>query len=181
MRIFARLLEKLNRVAAKYRCALIVVGAAALAPLSLGVSEPALAADECGPLVGGSVTCISTPGTPPPPVGNPYPTGISYLQTTPGDLTVNLNSDVNVNVPSSGAQPVAAVNADNRGGQAILNANGAAITANAFGVTGLGANTDNGSGSAIITASGPIQVGGSGIVAIARGNLASEPLRERHL
>ena len=174
MMIFTRPLEKLHRVAAKYRCALIVVGAAALAPLSLAISGPALAANECGPLVGGSVTCTSTPGIPPGTVGNPYPGGISYLQTTPGDLTVNLNSNVNVNVPFSGAQPVAAVSVDNRGGQAILTANGAAITANAFGVTGLGANTDNGSGNAIITASGPIQVGGSGIVAIARGNLASD-------
>ena len=177
MRIFTRPLEKLYRVAAKYRCALIVVGAAALAPLSLGISEPALAANECGPLVGGSVTCTSTPGIPPATVGNPYPGGISYLQTTPAtDLHVNLNSDVNVNVPFSGAQPVAAVNVDNRGGQAILTANGAAITANAFGVTGLGANTDNGSGNAIITASGPIQVGG-------KRNSSNRPRRprERHL
>ena len=68
MTIFAQLLEKLYRVAAKYRCALIVVGAAALAPLSLGLSGPALAANECGPLVGGSVTC---------PAGN-YPDGIGY-------------------------------------------------------------------------------------------------------
>ncbi len=103
MRIFTRPLEKLHRVAAKYRCALIVVGAAALAPLSLAISEPAVAANECGPVdLSGSVTCTSTPGTPPPPVGNPYPGGISYLQTTSGDLTVNLNSDVNVNVPFRG-------------------------------------------------------------------------------
>ena len=66
-----------------------------------------------------------------------------------------------------------AVNVDNRGGQAILTANGAAITANVPGVDGLVANTDNGSGNAIITASGPIQVVGNGIVAIARGDLAS--------
>ena len=68
MTIFAQLLEKLYRVAAKYRCASIVVGAAALAPLSLSLSGPALAANECGPLVGGSVTC---------PAGN-YPNGISF-------------------------------------------------------------------------------------------------------
>ena len=72
-------------------------------PLSLGISGPALAANECGPLVSGSVTCTSTPGIPPGTVGNPYPGGISYLQTTPAtDLHVNLNSDVNVNVPFSG-------------------------------------------------------------------------------
>ena len=55
----------------------------------------------------------------------------------------------------------------------ILTANGAAITANVPGVNGLVATTDNGSGNAIITASGPIQVVGNGIVAIARGDLAS--------
>ena len=54
-----------------------------------------------------------------------------------------------------------------------LTANGAAITANVPGVNGLVATTDNGSGNAIITASGPIQVVGNGIVAIARGDLAS--------
>ena len=164
MRIFTRLLEELYRVAAKYRCALVVVGAAALAALCLGISGPALAQNECGALdASGSVTCTSA--------FNPYPNGISYLQTTLAtDLHVNLNSDVNVTF--LGAQPVA-VNVDNRGGQAILTANGAAITANVPGVNGLVATTDNGSGNAIVTASGPIQVVGNGIVAIARGDLAS--------
>ena len=37
---------------------------------SLGISGPALAANECGPLVGGSVICTST--------GNSYPNGIVY-------------------------------------------------------------------------------------------------------
>ena len=149
-----------------------LLAASALAPLSLGISGPALAANECGALdASGSVTCTSTPGTPPGTVGNPYPGGISYLQTTPAtDLHVNLNSDVNVTF--SGAQ-LGAVIVDNRGGKAELTANGAAITANVPGVNGLVATTDNGSGNAIITASGPIQVVGNGIVAIARGDLAS--------
>ena len=56
MRIFAGLLDKLYRVAAKYRCASIVVGAAALAPLSLGISEPALA--QCSAVdASGNATC----------------------------------------------------------------------------------------------------------------------------
>ena len=118
----------------------------------------------------GSVTCTSTPASP-RYRGNPYPDGISYLQTTPAtDLHVNLDSDVNVIF--SGAQ-LGAVIVDNRGGNAELTANGAAITANVPGVNGLVATTDNGSGNAIITASGPIQVVGNGIVAIARGDLAS--------
>ena len=127
----------------------------------MGISEPALA-QACGPLAV-IVTCTSA--------GNNYPGGISYLQTTPAtDLHVNLNSDVNVTF--SGAQ-LGAVIVDNRGGKAELTANGAAITANVPGVNGLVATTDNGSGNAIITASGPIQVVGNGIVAIARGDLAS--------
>ena len=138
-----------------------LLAASALASSSLGISGPALA-QACGPLAV-SVTCTSA--------GNNYPGGISYLQTTPAtDLHVNLDSDVNVTF--SGAQ-LGAVIVDNRGGKAELTANGAAITANVPGVNGLVATTDNGSGSAIITASGPIQVVGNGIVAIARGDLAS--------
>lgn len=90
MTIFAQLLEKLYRVAAKYRCASIVVGAAALAPLSLGLSGPALAANECGPLVGGSVTC---------PAGN-YPNGISYNTGDPAlPINITLSPGVIVNSP----------------------------------------------------------------------------------
>ena len=48
-----------------------LLAASALAPLSLGISGPALAANECGALdATGSVTCTSA--------GNPYPTGITY-------------------------------------------------------------------------------------------------------
>ena len=172
MGIFAGILETLYRVVAKDRGTSIVAGAAALATSFVGVSDQALAANECGALDAvGSVTCTSTPGIPPGTVGNPYPDGISYLQTTLAtDLHVNLDSDVNVIF--SGAQ-LGAVIVDNRGGNAELTANGAAITANVPGVNGLVATTDNGSGNAIITASGPIQVVGNGIVAIARGDLAS--------
>ena len=81
MKIFPRLLQELYRVAAKYRCTSIVVGAAALAVSSLGISGPALAADECGALVGGSATCTSA--------DNPYATGISYTTSnTPINLTL---------------------------------------------------------------------------------------------
>ena len=161
----------LSRLTVKRRKSWLLA-ASALASSSLGISGPVLAANECGPLdLSGSVTCTSTPGIPPGTVGNPYPGGISYLQTTPAtDLHVTLDSDVNVTF--SGAQ-LGAIIVDNRGGKAELTANGAAITANVPGVNGLVATTDNGSGNAIITASGPIQVVGNGIVAIARGDLAS--------
>ena len=162
MRMFTWPLQA-HCVGAKYRCALIVVGAAALAPLSLAISEPALA-QACGPLAV-IVTCTSA--------GNNYPGGISYLQTTLAtDLHVNLDSDVNVTF--LGAQEELAVNVDNRLGQAILTANGAAITANVPGVfaNGLVATSPT-SGNAIVTASGPIHVVGNGIVALANGDLAS--------
>jgi hypothetical protein len=82
-----RPLRVLSRVTAKRR-KLWLMAASALAPLSLGASEPALALNECGPLVGGSVTCTSA--------GNPYPNGISYnTANTPINLT--LSSGVIVN------------------------------------------------------------------------------------
>ena len=62
--------------------------------LSLAISEPALAANECGPL-----SAAASPALQPrhPLVNNLYPGGISYLQTTLAtDLHVNLDSDVNV-------------------------------------------------------------------------------------
>jgi outer membrane autotransporter protein len=132
-------------------------------PLSLGVSEPALA-QACGPLMV-NVTCTSA--------GNNYTGGISYLQTTLAtDLHVNLDSDVNVTF--LGAQPEWAVAVNNNGGgQAILTANGAAITANVPGVFANGLVAISTSGNAIVTASGPIQVVGNGIVALANGDLAS--------
>jgi hypothetical protein len=140
-----------------------LLAASALMPLSLGVSEPALA-QACGPLMV-NVTCTSA--------GNNYTGGISYLQTTLAtDLHVNLDSDVNVTF--LGAQPEWAVAVNNNGGgQAILTANGAAITANVPGVFANGLVAISTSGNAIVTASGPIQVVGNGIVALANGDLAS--------
>jgi hypothetical protein len=77
VRIFTRLLDELYRVAAKYRCALIVMGAAAPASLSLAISEPALA--QCSGLGTSAVDCPS----------GPYPNGISASQ--PVDATTDLN------------------------------------------------------------------------------------------
>jgi hypothetical protein len=65
-----------------------LLAASALASSSLGISEPALAQNECGVLVGGVATCTST--------GNPFNSGITYAQTVAGDLTVNLQQGVNV-------------------------------------------------------------------------------------
>ena len=122
--------------------------AASLLPtLLLGVSEPALA-QACGPLVGGSsVTCTS--------IGNAYPGGISYSQTTANtDLSVTLNSDVNV-VRTGPGNAVGALN--EAGGAAVITANGATIsTSGAASDIGLTVNASG--GNAIITSSGLIDI-----------------------
>jgi hypothetical protein len=86
-----RKLGVLTSVTAKRRKSWLLA-ASALASSSLGISEPALAANECGPLAGdGSVTCFSNL--------NPYPTGINYSAPA-NQLHVTLNSDVKVTLPS---------------------------------------------------------------------------------
>jgi hypothetical protein len=175
MRIFTRPLEKLHRVAGKYRCASIVVGAAALAVSSLCGSEPALALDECGALAGGIATCTSS--------GNFFNSGITYFQTISGDMTVNLQQGVNVDLISNpdAASPGTAVSVSNFiSGNAILQDLGATITSTAVHASGVGnagivIRADN--GSAIVTASGTITLGNSdgenAIVAAAGGGTAS--------
>ena len=157
MRIFTRLLEKLYRVAAKYRCASIVVGAAALTPLSLGISEPALAANECGALdASGSVTCTAA--------FNPYPTASPTASPRPATpLNVTLNSDVNVTLPAPGIG--VALNNFGSGGPVLLSANGATINVtqvppSSGGNRGLYVETS--ANNATITASGQIDVAGEG-------------------
>jgi hypothetical protein len=178
MGIFARLLEELYRVDAKYRCALIVVGATALVPWSLVISQPALALDECGALVLSSATCT--------PTLNPYAAGIGYdtnngLGGTP--ITLTLQSGVNVVVPAGAPVIGGAVNAANT--TAPTTPNSADITIIANGVTidnsansGTSDNTGlriQSSGAATITATNTnIDVLGTqsndGILAIIEGN-----------
>jgi hypothetical protein len=107
VRIFTGPLEELDRVAAKHRCASIIVGVGALAVSSLCGSEPALALDECGALAGGVATCMSS--------GNFFNSGITYFQTTSGDMTVNLQQGVNVDLISNpdAASPGTAVSVSN--------------------------------------------------------------------
>ena len=97
----------LSSVAVKRRKFWLIT-ASALAPLSLGISEPALAQDECGPLTLASLSARR-------PV-NPYATGINYngkSDTTP--INVTLQSGVNVTIPA-GSPGVNAVNPANTGG-----------------------------------------------------------------
>ena len=68
-----------------------------LASSSLGVSEPALALDECGALVGGSVTCTSA--------GNPYPTGITTAATANTAINLTLQPGVQVILTPPSATP----------------------------------------------------------------------------
>jgi hypothetical protein len=136
-------------IAAKRR-KLLLIGATSLAPLSLGLSEPALA--QCA---GPASNTICAPG------GNPYPTGINVntdngLGGAPIGLT--LQSGVNVTIPA-GSPGVNAVNAANTTG---ITAGSADITITADGVTINNANNPGGanqtelriqsSGAAIINA-----------------------------
>jgi hypothetical protein len=80
-----------------------LLAASCLAPLSLGLSEPARALDECGALVGGSAMCT--------PTNNPYPNGINYsTNNTPINVTVQPNVQV---VIQPGSATVNAVNLAN--------------------------------------------------------------------
>ena len=186
MRIFARLLEKLYGIAAKYRGALIVVGFGALTLLSLGVSEPALAQCE-GPL--DAVIC--------PPSGNPYTSGFlgnPYSPPAPpnepginvggnptDELNVTLESGVNVVIFGPDPGSVNAVNLANTTGpttgeSATLTANNVNIENIASPLTGNNTGLRiQSAGAATITATDTnIDVLGTasddGILAIIEGN-----------
>jgi hypothetical protein len=136
-----------------------IIAACILASLSVGISEPALAQNECGPLVGGSVTCTSA--------NNPYPTGITYGLPPPpsaNPLNVTLNSDVEI-VRAGPGIGVALNNFNSTGSPVFLSANGATIIvtqvpSSSGGNRGLYVETS--SGDATITASGKIDVAGEG-------------------
>jgi hypothetical protein len=129
---------------------------------SLGVSEPALADNECGALVGGSVTCTSA--------NNFYPTGIVYGLPPPPpaipSLNVTLNSDVNVTLSPNPGIGVALNNFNSAGSPVLLSANGATINvtnpAAAAGGGNRGLYVETVSANATITASGLIDVAGIG-------------------
>jgi hypothetical protein len=171
VRIFTGLLEKLYRGAAKYRCALIVVGVGALALLSLGVSEPARAQ-----------VCTPPQPTPDPVTGNATCTGafnsnINYnTVNTPIHLTAS-----GVSVTSPGGD---AVNAANSTAPGIFGAD-VTLTANNATIHNTSVSGDNNTGlriqdagSATITATNTNidvlaavgTVSNDGILAIIEGN-----------
>jgi hypothetical protein len=108
-----------------------LIATSALAPLSLGVSEPALA--QCTPLdASGNATCAAGNYTTPPLPPGTFPAPITYdtnngLGGTPINLT--LQSGVNVLIPA-GAPGINAVNAANTTG---TNASSAPISITANG------------------------------------------------
>src|SRR6516165_4614705 len=130
---------------------------AALVPLSLGLSEPALA-QTCGPLdASGSVTCTTG--------GNPYAGGINYGNTGV-PTTVTLQQGVQVFVtPGSGVDQAVAVSTGTAAGSglpATLIANNAAVTINSPGQLTSALFLHPILGSATITASGVMNVAGTG-------------------
>jgi len=151
---YLRRLVVLSGVTAKCRKFWLV---AALVPLSLGLSEPALA-QTCGPLDAfGSVTCTTG--------GNPYAGGINYGNTGV-PTTVTLEQGVQVFVtPGNGVNQAVAVStgtAAGTGNPATLIANNVAVTLDGTPgqlVSALFLHPIQ--GSATITASGNINVAGT--------------------
>ena len=151
---YPRRLVVLSGVTAKCRKFWLV---AALVPLSLGLSEPALA-QTCGPLDAfGSVTCTTG--------GNPYAGGINYGNTGV-PTTVTLEQGVQVFVtPGNGVNQAVAVStgtAAGTGNPATLIANNVAVTLDGTPgqlVSALFLHPIQ--GSATITASGNINVAGT--------------------
>jgi hypothetical protein len=112
-----------------------LLAASCLAPLSLGLSEPALAQCDGTP---DNVICTTSGNDYSSPVaGNPYQTapGIS-VGTNKTPINVTLDQGVVVNIPAAGNNVAHAVALDNTGGSAgtgvpaTLIANNAAITIN---------------------------------------------------
>jgi outer membrane autotransporter protein len=146
-----------------------------LAGLSLvalaGHAAPALAANECGETVTGSVTCTSA--------GNPYASGITYV--TPGDVSITTNADV----VAQGT-----VSATSTTGMATVTSNGQ-ITTTAATTDGIDATapgnvtvtaaavTTSGSGSAGVLAqstAGAVSLTGGTVTVQATGGAALEAL-----
>src|SRR6516164_11517172 len=151
---YLRRLAVLSGVTAKCRKFWLV---AALVPLSLGLSEPALA-QTCGPLdASGSVTCTTG--------GNPYAGGINYGNTGV-PTTVTLQQGVQVFVtPGSGVDQAVAVSTGTAAGSglpATLIANNAAVTINSPGQLTSALFLHPILGSATITASGIMNAAGTG-------------------
>ncbi len=141
-----------------------LLAASALASSSLGVSGPALADNECGALVGGSIICTSTTG-----IGNPYANGIVYGLPPPPpatpSLNVTLNSDVNVVLAGPGIG-AALNNFNSAGSPVLLSSNGATINVTNPAAAAAGGNrglyVETVSANATIMASGKIDVAGIG-------------------
>jgi len=84
----------------------------------LGVSLPAHAADECGPIANGEVTCTSA--------GNNYTSGITYNPAD--DLTIVVDEDVRI-FPDAGHD---GINISNAGGNLFIGMYGGIVTQGAF-------------------------------------------------
>src|SRR6516165_9610278 len=145
-----RQLAVLSGVTAKCRKFWLV---AALVPLSLGLSQPALA-QTCGPLdASGSVTCTT--------VGNPYAGRINYGNTgVPTTVTLQQGVQVSTNVDQAVA--VSTGTGPGSGLPATLIANNAAVSTNSPGGLTSALFLHPILGSATITASGIMNAAGTG-------------------
>lgn len=94
------------------------------------LAQPAFAANECGVIVAGAVTCTSA--------GNPFASGITYTGVT-ADTTINVNTGTVITTPNRG------INASSAANQSLtVNAGTAAITSNGTGGVLLNATAGTG-------------------------------------
>ncbi|MDR3631107.1 MAG: hypothetical protein P4L42_12310 [Desulfocapsaceae bacterium] len=150
-----RFLVGISRGSVKYRSLRVLAGFSMVA-LSFGAAQPVQAANECGPLVSGFVTCA----------GGPYLSGISYLAPAGQAVNVTLNSNVTVttnNENIGNAVNVSGINSGVSSSPVVLNANGATITNTGFPNSSLVHQQGlvaSAYGDATVSASGKIDVAG---------------------
>lgn len=121
------------------------LGILALAALA----QPAFAADECGVIVAGVVTCT--------PAGNPYAAGVVYTGVT-ADTTINAATGTIITTPNRG------ITATSAGNQSLtLNAAPATITSNGTGGVYLDSTAGTGS---ITSTTGSITATGAGAAGV---------------
>ena len=145
-----------------------LLAASALASSSLGISGPALAANECGPVdASGSVTCLSGPSMPFPSRRSPIPPASPTTSPRPTPpLNVTLNSGDRrplrrCHPPGPGNRRSAKQLRRRRGRPVLLSANGATINVtNPAAGDHRGLYVETEVNNATITASGQIDVAG---------------------
>lgn len=94
-----------------------LIGCAVTALAFSAFAPSALAANECGPVVAGTVTCAAA--------GNPYPGGITYTAVTAIDVSAPATVVVNTVAPATGGIAITGTGATSLSGNATVATTGA--------------------------------------------------------